>query len=143
MIAKLKKLTLEQVSESVHLYQSGLSLQIIGDYYGVTRQAMWDLLRRRIPLRSNIHTGKDNHFYRGGKTADDRAQNLLEEALERGIIIRKYKCEQCGDTGVFKDGRTKIQAHHSDYNKPLDVVWLCQKCHHEWHKNNKAIQCQP
>jgi ribosomal protein L37AE/L43A len=20
------------------------------------------------------------------------------------------------------------------------VIWLCQKCHHEWHKNNKAIE---
>ena len=35
--------------------------------------------------------------------------------------------------------KNRIQAHHCDYNKPLEVMWLCQKCHHEWHKNNKAV----
>lgn len=138
MAGKLKKLTPEQAEECVKLYDNGLSLQNVADYFDVSRQAMWDLLRRRTKMRSQKKYGKDNHFYRGGKTADDKAQNILEEAIERGIIIRKDVCETCGETGIFKDGRTKVQAHHPDYNKPLEVMWLCQKCHHEWHKNNKA-----
>ena len=50
------------------------------------------------------------------------------------------RCEHCEASYRFKGGRRAIQAHHPDYNKPLDVVWLCQKCHHEWHKDNRAIQ---
>jgi hypothetical protein len=134
----MKKLNDQQVSESVNLYSSGMSLQSVASFFGVSRQAMWDLLRRRITLRPQKRTGKENHFYRGGVTASDRAQNLLEEAIERGIIVRRYVCEKCGDSGEMKDGRSKVQAHHSDYNKPLDVQWLCQKCHHDWHKHNKA-----
>ena len=142
MSGKLKKLTEQQVIESVKMYENGLSLQKIGDYFNVSRQSMWDLLRRRIELRSQKRYGKDNNFYRNGDVASDKAQNVLEYAIKSGNIKRLSRCENCGDTGVFKDGRTKIQAHHSDYNKPLDVKWLCQKCHHEWHKNNKAIEME-
>ncbi len=140
MAGKLKKLTQDQAVECVRLYESGLSLAPIAEYFNVSRQAMWDLLRRRTTLRSQKRYGKDNHFYRGGKSADDHAQNMVEYAARKGLIERKSVCEGCGNSGTFKDGRTKIQAHHSDYNKPLDVIWLCQECHHAWHVDNQAIR---
>ena len=127
--------------EAVSMYNRGLSIQNIADYYDITRQAMWAILKRRnCKFRPNLRFGNENHFYRGGSTASDKAQNILEEAIEKKIVIRKVVCEICGDTPTFSDGRTGIQAHHPDYNKPLDVIWLCQKCHHEWHINNRAIQ---
>ncbi len=140
MAGKLKKLTEGQASECVKMYDSGLSLQPIADYFGVSRQAMWDLLRRRTVMRSQKKYGKDNHFYRGGVKSDDAAQNLLETALKQGVVIRQDNCEECGSGGTMRDGRTTIQAHHDDYNKPLEVRWLCQKCHHAWHKKNLPIK---
>jgi len=138
MAGKLRKLTKDQAEECVRLYDAGLSIGDIAGYFDVTRQAMWDLLRRRTTMRSQRQTGKDNHFYRGGKSADARAQNLAEVALRKGILEKSSACEACGDSGCMKDGRSKVQAHHDDYNKPLDVRWLCQKCHHVWHIKNKA-----
>jgi predicted DNA-binding protein YlxM (UPF0122 family) len=135
-MAYWQKLTPANVVESVRLYERGLSVQEVADYYGVTRQAMWAHLRKRTAMRSPLRHGAANHFYRGTKD-DDYAQNLVEKAIKRGIIVPQ-PCEQCGATGVMRDGRNKIQAHHDDYNKPLDVRWLCQKHHHEWHKKNKA-----
>ncbi len=133
----LKKLTQEKVQEAIRLYESGLGLQPIAAFLGITRQGLWDVLRRRIKLRPQKRAGKDNHFYRGTKS-DGKAHNLLEYALKTGIVQRKDACEECGDSGTFKDGRAKVHAHHDDYSKPLEVRWLCQPCHHEWHKHSKA-----
>jgi predicted DNA-binding protein YlxM (UPF0122 family) len=127
---------------AVKMYNKGLSIQQIAEFYQVSRQSMWMCLKRRgVEFRDNKKYGAENHFYRGTK-ANDHAQNILEQAIEDGIIEKQTRCEICGYEGTFKDGRTAIQAHHPDYNKPLDVMWLCQKCHHEWHKNNKAIERQ-
>lgn len=51
-------------------------------------------------------------------------------ALRSGKIV-KGPCEKCGDK--------KAEAHHDDYNKPLEVRWLCRKCHDEWHRSNTPI----
>ena len=127
--------------KAAEMYAAGLSISEVARFYGRTRQAMWEWMKaRNIPMRPNIRHGKENHFFRGGKRSSDLAQNILESAIKKGIVQRQTYCEQCGDRGKFKDGRTAIQAHHPDYNDPLQVMWLCQKCHHAWHKKFKAIE---
>ena len=128
----------EKYDEAVKMYCQGMSIGEVAEFYGITRQAMWKILKRRgVKFRDNLCYGEKNHFYRGTK-AVDRAQNILEKAIQKGIIQRKTHCEICQATGIFKDGRSKIQSHHPDYEKPLEVMWLCQICHHKWHKENIA-----
>ena len=31
----------------------------------------------------------------------------------------------------------KIQGHHFDYDKPLEVTWVCFECHKQIHKRKK------
>ncbi len=51
----------------------------------------------------------------------------------RGKKLFKEPCEVCGCTD-------KIHAHHDDYDKPLDVRWLCSAHHSQWHaKNGTAL----
>lgn len=133
------RLSENQIAEAIKMYEAGLSLADIGAFYGATRQAMWDLLRRRIDLRSNLRYGEENVFYRGGIQSDAHVHDVTEKAIRKGILSPK-PCEICGEIGTMKDGRISVQAHHDDYNKPLEVRWLCQKCHHEWHKAHNPIR---
>lgn len=52
------------------------------------------------------------------------ARNLLNRMLRQGLIERK-PCEICNNE--------KVEAHHDDYSKPLEVRWLCKKHHCEHH----------
>lgn len=136
-----KKLT--KYDNAVHLYESGMSIQDCADYYEISRQAMHKILtRRNCKFRDNLKYGDENHFFRESdpdNTKKRRVQHFTDKAIRKGILIRPVKCERCGNTQAFSDGRNGIQAHHSDYDRPLDVMWLCQNCHHEWHKINTAI----
>lgn len=139
MAGKLKKLTPTQADEAVQMYDGGQSLQMVAERFGVTRQAMHDLLKRRTQMRPQLRYGEDNHFFRGGPTASDPAHNQVEKAVLRGELIPQ-PCEACGADYAFRDGRRGVQAHHEDYSKPLEVRWLCQKCHHEEHRRKGVPQ---
>lgn len=59
-----------------------------------------------------------------------RAHRLLIYHVRAGNITRK-PCEVCGKVhGV--DG-ARVEGHHDDYSKPLDVRWLCFKHHRMEH----------
>ncbi len=60
-----------------------------------------------------------------------RARNAVNNAIRSGKLIRQ-PCVHCGDP--------KSQAHHKDYRKPLDVVWVCFKCHREVEHNQRIAQ---
>ena len=132
----------ERAAEMYARYQTGLSLAQVAQEYGVTRQSVYGLFAARgYELRSQHRFGPENHFYRGGVRADGHAHDLTEKAIKRGDLVRADVCETCGGDGrAFRDGRHPIQAHHCDYNRPLDVMWLCQPCHHEWHRNNVPVE---
>lgn len=53
------------------------------------------------------------------------AYRAVGNAVRDGRLIRK-PCEVCGTT-------ERVQAHHDDYSKPLDVRWLCFKHHRQHH----------
>lgn len=134
----------QYIDEAAEMYKAGLSVEEISKYYGVSRQSLYQCLKLRgIHFRNQTRTGHENHFYRGGSVGDKHAVHLVERAIAKGILTRSNKCQECDKSGEFKDGRPLIQAHHNDYNKPLDVRWLCQSCHHKWHQKNTPIPLDP
>ncbi len=51
-----------------------------------------------------------------------RAIQRVKYAIKAGKLKRPPACEVCGKVG-------KVDGHHEDYTKPLDVMWLCRSCH--------------
>ena len=59
------------------------------------------------------------------------AHSKVRNAIMLGTLVPQ-PCEVCGEK--------LAEAHHDDYNKPLEVRWLCKKHHSEWHILNKPIK---
>lgn len=57
-----------------------------------------------------------------------KAHSEVNKAMIKGQL-KKQPCEVCNK-------KERIVAHHSDYSRPLDVTWLCEVHHKEWHKIN-------
>lgn len=60
-----------------------------------------------------------------------RAHRLVSAAIANGTLVRPSTCSDCGKTPKpGSDGRATIHGHHhKGYDHPLDVEWLCPKCH--------------
>lgn len=50
------------------------------------------------------------------------AWSAVSRAVRTGKLIRPSACGDCG-------AESRIEAHHPDYTKPLEVLWLCKACH--------------
>lgn len=68
--------------------------------------------------------------YRGTPTfkIKNSAREKLRYAIKTGKI-KRLPCEVCG--------QEKTHGHHTDYRKPLDVMWLCTLHHGEIHRGTR------
>lgn len=73
----------------------------------------------------------DHQKYNGAKAM--KARRAVRHAIKMGRLVRPEICLKCGkNPGRGADGRQLIQGHHyKGYDYPLDVEWLCAKCHAE------------
>jgi len=55
-----------------------------------------------------------------------KAHSMVSNAVRSGKIVKPSECSECCQPG-------HIEAHHDDYEKPLEVRWLCAACHKQWH----------
>ena len=53
-----------------------------------------------------------------------RAQYLANKAAKQGMLPCPNHCELCGDLPI-----RCLHKHHEIYQRPLDVKFLCERCH--------------
>ena len=73
---------------------------------------------------SKILAASSMSEYRRKNKAKVQARNKVHYHIKVGNMTRPTQCKNCQSVG-------HVEAHHEDYSKPLDVIWLCKPCHVE------------
>jgi DNA polymerase I-like protein with 3'-5' exonuclease and polymerase domains len=81
-----------------------------------------------VPMRVDPEIGKDWGHVKG-PPEQARAKWRVQKASQRGGIVKPQVCQRCGRPFP----KNALQAHHNDYEKPLDVSWYCDACHKAVH----------
>jgi len=92
-----------------------------------------DPIRWALKLKQDSESRKRNRqklkeYDKARDKSKAYARNVLRNAVRNGKIIR-FACSVCGNP--------KTHAHHEDYSKPLEVIFLCAKHHKQLHENTK------
>ena len=83
--------------------------------------------REEYRSRSEVRARAAEHHQKSREKFPEkyRARMLVGIALRAGTLLRA-PCKLCGSD-------KKLNAHHEDYSKPLEVAWLCSACHNKEH----------
>jgi len=106
-------------------------------------QAKYDKSRANLPHR--VAAREEYQRTRSGLDAMNRSRRrwvkrnkekrvahyAVSNAVRDGRLDKQDACTKCGS-------KKRIEAHHEDYSKPLDVEWLCLKCHRAKHGQKAA-----
>lgn len=87
----------------------------------------YDRARAKIPERIKASV-EVNRAWRAEDSRRVVAHSAVSRAIRNGLLVR-MPCIRCG--------KEKSEAHHEDYDKPLEVMWLCTPCHKQRHKELK------
>ena len=84
-----------------------------------TKKKYQEKNKEAISLRRKINKAKDRRKHISVKR--------VLRAIEKGILVRPKNCNICDRL------HPNIEGHHYDYDKSLEVVWLCKPCHNDVH----------
>lgn len=100
----------------------------VKDRVGKHREKNIERIRAYDRARGNRQDYEYIKQYRAKYPNKYKAHTLVNNSI-RSKKLKKMPCEECGTD-------KNIVAHHDDYLYPLNVRWLCQAHHKQWHAKN-------
>lgn len=83
---------------------------------------------KRNHKKKNYEKTKAGHYAYWAKNPEKKkAVQMVNNRINKGTMTKPDKCELCAK-------KAKVEGHHEDYSKPLDVLWLCKSCHTKIHR---------
>lgn len=104
------------------------------------KRRIFDEASREYDQRRGLTTERKEHFKNNQRKHREKypekykARTALGNAVRSGLVVKPNKCAVCPRI----NGR--ITGHHTDYSKPLTVVWLCSLCHARVERNLIVIK---
>lgn len=129
------RLTEQQKVQATDLYERGASIGKIAAMFSVSRQSMWDVLRRRTEMRERIAAlpRKEPTAIRKKRLAAlrryrSRAMRITRAQI-RAVLERDKVCRNCG--GTAKDIDHIIPVSRGGPTELSNLQLLCRPCHHQ------------
>lgn len=122
----------------------------LSDFYAMKSMKSGHMSKCKECLKKEIHAARKRNIEhyreydrnRGSRMSNEdlrrqrarhpewvKAHRSVRNALRNGTLHKK-PCEICG--------ASLVHAHHPDYSKPLEVIWLCPAHHRMIHAQQAA-----
>ncbi len=93
-----------------------------------TRKHVREWLRENIKKHPEYNQRSRERLIKLGR---DKVYSEYQTALKKGII-KKEPCKICKK-------KYRVNGHHPDYSKPLEVIWLCPIHHKQLHMGRISV----
>ncbi len=87
--------------------------------------------RKKDPLAQYVSNRRARRRHHARNPEKKAAREAVSSAIRAGRMVRQ-PCEVCGiEHGFVRSDGTKVrvEAHHDNYDRPLEVRWLCGQHH--------------
>jgi len=85
--------------------------------------------RKRQANLTDADKDRQRDYWRIYRRANPPSKKQQYARNQARALPKDVLCKYCGTYGA-------LEAHHRNYDKPLDVQWLCVPCHKQWHVTN-------
>lgn len=109
----------EQINNHYKIYRIN-NVDKIKNYYNKNREKLIEY-QRSPEVRKKSNEKKKQDYYKNPNKFKSRMYVYYYINIPEGQL-----CERCKENKA-------VQRHHEDYSKPLEVKFLCNKCHNEVH----------
>lgn len=108
------------------------TVKLIDMFYNPGRGKCIECFKKDVKERRQSAEGRDYlRKYSRQRYIKHRSKALARARVRTAVASgRLYKPLNCSNCGLEE----QLQAHHEDYERPLEVLWFCDICHKIKHR---------